>query len=103
MHKPCDSKGKCHTNTRKSTLALNRLSLHLRTHKSTTKNVGDTFLDSHKCSNTIVIPKLPDNFKCLASVKAAAKVAASERRLGDTVIVRHRRLAPVTAHSNPCE
>lgn len=77
MHKPCDIKGKCHTT--QSSWALDRLSHHLGTHKSSTENVGVTSLgfsqmQQHHCYS----PKLPDNFKCLASVKAAAKAAFSQ-------------------------
>ncbi len=62
----------CHTNTQK-----NRLSLHLRTHKSNAKNVWDTFQDRSNCNNTIVVPKLSDNFRCLHLLRRLLESPAS--------------------------
>ncbi|KAL7369957.1 hypothetical protein ABVT39_014240, partial [Epinephelus coioides] len=76
--------------TQKPIQAVNRPSLHLRPHKSTTKNVRDTFQDPPKCNNAIVTPQLPDYFKCLHLLRRPAAKVASERRLGDTVIARRQ-------------
>lgn len=62
---------------KKSFGAVNRLSLHFRSHKSNANNVKDTFQDRPECNNTIVGPKLPDNFRCLHLLRRLLRLPAS--------------------------
>lgn len=84
MHKPCDSQGDTHTQL---VPALNRLSLHLRTHKSTTQNAalrsGSVSKQQHYCYSE-TIPQ------CLHLL----------RRLPPSAVIGQRhRLAAVMTHS----